>query len=128
MGVGDKTKLGLGREEKCNILFFRLPEQTELLPFSYLDFNGVFKGFSKKESLNGLQEKHFPLRTLNPERANFLVNEQAWLLSYHTNSGIFPVLRHVNVAVLREYGENNHVFASSDCHKNFSNLFGCCKR
>ena len=93
MGVGDKTKLGVGREERCNILFFRLPEQTELLPFSYLDFNGVFKGFSKKESLNGLQEKHFPLRTLNPERANFLVNEQAWLLSYHT--GIFPVIRHV---------------------------------
>ena len=88
MGVGDKTKLGVGREEKCNILFYRLHEQTELLPFSYLDFNGVFKGFSKKESLNGLQEKHFPLRTLNPERANFLVNEQAWLLSYHTNSGI----------------------------------------
>ena len=109
MGVGDKTKLGVGREEKCNILFFRLPEQTELLPFSYLDFNGVFKGFSKKESLNGLHclactaciawlarlAKHFPLRTLNPERANFLVNEQAWLLSYHTNSGIFPVIRHV---------------------------------
>ena len=78
------------REEKCNILFFRLPEQTELLPFSYLDFNGVFKGFSKKESLNGLQEKHFPLRTLNPKRANFfgqlsgLVTELLYQLTHVT--------------------------------------------
>ena len=60
MGVGDKTKLGVGREEKCNILFFRLPEQTELLPFSYLDFNGVFKGFFEKRVAKRLARKTFP--------------------------------------------------------------------
>ena len=40
LGVSVKINLGVRREEKCNILFFRLPTQNELLLFSYLDFNG----------------------------------------------------------------------------------------
>ena len=46
--MSDKTRLGVGREEKCNILFFRLPAKNELLLFSYLGFSSVFlKGFRK---------------------------------------------------------------------------------
>lgn len=48
LGMSDKTRLGVGREEKCNILFFRLLAQNELLFLRYLGFSAVFlKGFRK---------------------------------------------------------------------------------
>ena len=66
LGASAKTKLGVGREEKCNILFFRLPEQTELYLFSFSGFNVVYKGFSKIESPNGSQESISPFALCYP--------------------------------------------------------------
>ena len=73
--MSDKTRLGVGREEKCNILFFRLLAQNELLFFSYLGFSAVFlKGFSKINSLKGLQETFTLCSLPHPQRG--------WLLGH----------------------------------------------
>ena len=64
LGMSDKTRLGVGREEKCNILFFRLPTKNELLLFSYLGFSSVFLKGSENKVAERLARNHFPLHTL----------------------------------------------------------------
>ena len=126
LGMSDKTRLGVGREEKCNILFFRLPTKNELLLFSYLGFSSVFLKGSENKVAERLARNHFPLHTLvSPPPRD-------WLL-VHTFASHVCTFSHVPspIAACERRIVNhwrNHAFAISDSHTFFSLPFGYCER